>query len=1006
MSEKDKANDTFDESTSWENAGAADDDELTPAEQAYLDSIVIPPSDGGAGEAKKEGDPAEENAEAGEEPAEDTEEEDDDTAEIDEESGADGGFAAQQPDGLPPKSDYDPALMTDSITHHLSGMYQSWFLDYASYVILERAVPHIMDGLKPVQRRILHSMKRMDDGRYNKVANIVGHTMQFHPHGDASIKDALVQMGQKNLLIDCQGNWGNILTGDDAAAGRYIEARLSRFALDVVFNPKTTEWKLSYDGRNKEPIALPVKFPLLLAQGAEGIAVGLSCKILPHNLNEICDAAISYLHGEDFQLFPDFPTGGYIDVSKYNDGQRGGLVRVRAKIEKRDSKTLAITEIPFGKTTGSPQHPSQFVDSILKAAEKGKIKVKKVEDMTAAGVEILIHLMPGVSSDKTIDALYAFTDCEINISPNCCVIDEQKPQFLTVSDVLRRSVDNTRDLIRRELEIRRGELLEQLHFASLEQIFIEQRIYKGKPFEEAPDMDAACAYVDARLKPFYPQLVREVTRDDILRLMEIKMARILKFNKERNEELIVRLKGDLADIERDLGNLTEVTAQWFRFLKEKYGADRPRLTQLRSFDTIQAATVAEANEKLYIDRAEGFIGTGLKKAEFVCNCSDIDDILLFYRDGTYKVVRVAEKLFVGETERSKAEKRKAEIIYVGVFTRNDRRTVYNLCYRDGEGGTSFIKRFCVTSLSLNREYDVTQGTPHSRVLYFSVNSNGEAETIRVHLRPTGRSKKLMFDKSFSEIPIHSRTSKGNILTRVHVRRVEFRAQGISTLGGRQVWYDPDVQRLNYDEHGFLLGEFQNDDCVLVLLPTGEFYLTNIDVNNHFEKDILRIEKYDAAKLWTAVLLDADNKHMAYMKRFLLDASTRRQSILTNPKSQLLLLTDTPCPRLSVEIAAPYADRGPLVLEADAFVAPKGFKAKGKRITTFAVDHVEELEPTHAPAAPSPAETAPAGDEDTQAEEAPDAETDSPTADNGKDATPESRGDSPSVIDETGQLSLF
>ena len=525
--------------------------------------------------------------------------------------------------------------------HHLSGMYQNWFLDYASYVILERAVPHIGDGFKPVQRRILHSMKRMDDGRYNKVANIVGHTMQFHPHGDASIKDALVQLGQKELLIDCQGNWGNILTGDDAAAARYIEARLSKFALDVVFNPKTTEWKLSYDGRNKEPVALPVKFPLLLAQGAEGIAVGLSCKILPHNVGEICEAAIKYLRGEEFHLYPDFPTGGSIDVSRYNDGHRGGAVRVRAKIEKRDNKTLAITEIPFGKTTGTASKPSTFIDSILKAAEKGKIKVRKVEDMTSANVEILVHLTPGASSDKTIDALYACTDCEVSISPNCCVIDERKPQFLAVSDVLRRSVDNTLELLRQERLIRKGELLEQLHFASLEQIFIEERIYKDKKFENAKTMDEACEWIDERLTPWYPKMVREVTKDDILRLMEIKMARILKFNKDKAEELMARIREELAQIDKELANMVEVTCQWFQFILDKYGKDHPRLTEIKNFDTISAATVVEAKEKLYINREEGFIGTSLKKDEYICNCSDIDDVIIFYKDGTYKVVKVA-----------------------------------------------------------------------------------------------------------------------------------------------------------------------------------------------------------------------------------------------------------------------------------------------------------------------------------------------------------------------------
>ena len=525
-------------------------------------------------------------------------------------------------------SDYKPANRFDaSAVHHLSGMYQNWFLDYASYVILERAVPHIEDGLKPVQRRILHSMKRMDDGRYNKVANIVGHTMQFHPHGDASIGDALVQLGQKDLLVDCQGNWGNILTGDRAAAPRYIEARLSKFALDVVFNPKTTEWQLSYDGRNKEPITLPAKFPLLLAQGAEGIAVGLSSKILPHNLNEICDAAISYLHGEPFTLYPDFPTGGSIDVSKYNEGQRGGTLKVRAKIEKLDSKTLVIREIPFGKTT------TTLIDSILKAIEKGKIKARKVDDNTAAQVEIQVHLAPGVSSDKAIDALYAFSDCEINISPNCCVIEDNKPQFLTVNDVLRHSTDRTMALLRKELEIRKHELLEQLHFSSLEKIFIEERIYKDRKFEQAPDMDAACEHIDNRLTPFYPQMIREVTKDDILRLMDIKMARILKFNKDKAEELIAKIKAEVDDINHKLNNMVEVTADWFRYLKEKYGAAHPRLTEIKNFDTIEATKVIEANEKLYINRNDGFIGTGLKKDEFVCNCSDIDDIIIFYKEG-------------------------------------------------------------------------------------------------------------------------------------------------------------------------------------------------------------------------------------------------------------------------------------------------------------------------------------------------------------------------------------
>ena len=854
-----------------------------------------------------------------------------------------------EPYGMPPKSDYNPETMKDNITHHLSGMYQQWFLDYASYVILERAVPHIMDGLKPVQRRILHSMKRMDDGRFNKVANIVGHTMQFHPHGDASIKDALVQLGQKNLLIDCQGNWGNILTGDDAAAARYIEARLSKFALDILFNPKTTEWKLSYDGRNKEPISLPVKFPLLLAQGVEGIAVGLSSKILPHNFNEICDASIHYLYNEPFQLYPDFQTGGSIDVSRYNDGQRGGIVRVRAKIEKRDNKTLAITEIPYGKTTGSPSKPSQFIDSILKAIEKGKIKARKVEDLTAAGVEIIIHLLPGASSDKTIDALYAFTDCEISISPNCCVIDDRMPKFLTVSDVLRKSVDYTKYLIKCELEIRRDELLEQLHFCSLEKIFIEERIYKAKEFENAKSMDAACDYVDQRLQPFYPQFVREVTKDDILRLMEIKMARILKFNKDKADELIARLKAELEQIKRDLANLVEVTAEWFRFLKNKYGADHPRLTEIRNFDTIQAATVAEANQKLYINRTEGFIGTSLKKDEFVCNCSDIDDIIIFYKDGTYKVIKVAEKVFVGETERSRVEKRKVEIIHVAVFKKNDTRTIYNATYKDGKTGVTYIKRFNVPSVTRDREYDLTMGTPKSKVTWFSANSNGEAEIIKITLKPMEKLKKLIFEKDFSEVDIKGRTARGNQLTKNEIFRIQLKAYGGSTLGGRQVWWDPDVQRINYDDHGEYLGEFHNNDQILVVLDDGTYYLSNFDSNNHYEQNIMRIEKYKAKKVWTAVLWDADNQNQPYIKRFYFEDTRKRQSYLgENENSRLILLTDTAFPRLQLTFNEPDTFRGPLEVDAEEYISVKGIKAKGKRLTTYSLAEVKELEPTRFP----------------------------------------------------------
>ena len=836
-----------------------------------------------------------------------------------------------------------------STIHHLNDMYQNWFLEYASYVILERAVPHIGDGFKPVQRRILHSMKRMDDGRYNKVANIVGHTMQFHPHGDASIKDALVQLGQKELLIDCQGNWGNILTGDDAAAARYIEARLSKFALDVVFNPKTTEWKLSYDGRNKEPIALPVKFPLLLAQGAEGIAVGLSCKILPHNVGEICQAAIKYLRGEEFQLYPDFPTGGSIDVSRYNDGQRGGAVRVRAKIEKRDNKTLAITEIPFGKTTGTASKPSTFIDSILKAADKGKIKVRKVEDMTSANVEILIHLTPGASSDKTIDALYACTDCEVSISPNCCVIDDNKPQFLAVSDVLRRSVDNTLELLRRERLIRKGELLEQLHFASLEQIFIEERIYKDKKFENAKTMDEACEWIDERLTPWYPKMVREVTKDDILRLMEIKMARILKFNKEKAEESMVRIREEIEQIDKELSNMVEVTCQWFTYIYEKYGKNFPRLTEIKNFDTISAATVVEANEKLYINREEGFIGTSLKKDEYICNCSDIDDVIIFYKDGTYKVVKVADKIFVGETERSKKEKRKVEIIHVAIFKKSDTRIIYNAVYRDGKAGNYYVKRFNVTSLTRDKEYDLTKGTPGSRVVYFTANPNGEAEVIKVVMKPNPKLKKIFFDYDFSVLAIKGRASLGNLLSKNEIARITLKSHGGSTLGGRKVWWDPDVNRINYDEQGQYLGEFHSDDQILVVLSNGEFYASNFDTNNHYENNILRIEKYKPNKIWTAVLYDKDQNGYAYVKRFQMEAVSRHQNFLgENPDNEMLLLTDTAFPRIKATLGGADSFREPIEIDAEEFIGVKSFKAKGKRITTLNVASIEELEPLRFP----------------------------------------------------------
>lgn len=872
-------------------------------------------------------------------------------------------------------SNYKPADRFDaSAVHHLSGMYKNWFLDYASYVILERAVPHIEDGLKPVQRRILHSMKRMDDGRYNKVANIVGHTMQFHPHGDASIGDALVQMGQKDLLIDCQGNWGNILTGDRAAAPRYIEARLSKFALDVVFNPKTTDWQLSYDGRNKEPITLPVKFPLLLAQGAEGIAVGLSSKLLPHNLNEICDAAIKYLRGEDFQLYPDFPTGGAIDVSKYNDGQRGGVLKVRAKIEKLDNKTLVIREIPFSKTT------TTLIDSILKAIDKGKIKAKRVDDNTAAEVEIQVHLAPGVSSDKTMDALYAFSDCEINISPNCCVIEDNKPCFLTVSDVLRHGVDRTMELLRKELQIRRGELLEQLFFASLERIFIEQRIYKEKKFEQAADMNEAVAFVDLKLTPFKPDFIREVTRDDILRLMEIKMQRILKFNKDKADELIARIKAEVAEIEHDLEHMTDVSINWFMFIKNKYGNEHPRHTEIRSFDTIDSAKVVEANQKLYINRQEGFIGTGLKKDEFVCNCSDIDDIIIFYKNGKYKIIKVADKIFVGKG-----------IIWLQVFKKNDKRTIYNVVYKDGREGYYYMKRFNVTSMTRDREYDLTAGTPGSKVNYFTANPNGEAEIIKVVLEPDPKKKRqnIFLERDFSKVMIKSRGAKGVILTKQSIHRIGLKSQGHSTLGGRKVWFDPDVKRINYEEHGRFLGEFFDEDRILVILDNNDFYITNFDANNHYPDNIVRIEKWQPDKVWTAVLFDADNQGYPYIKRFTMDAMTKPQNFVgENANSRLVILTDVPFPRIKVTYGGHDAARSPEEIDAEQFIGQKGFKAKGKRISTWQIGTIEELEPVRFPEPE-------VQDDEEEVEEEP------------ENLDPDAGKSQQQVIDElNGQLSLF
>ena len=790
----------------------------------------------------------------------------------------------------------------DVVRHQLRGMYQSWFLDYASYVILERAVPHISDGLKPVQRRILHSMKTLDDGRFNKVANIVGN-------------------------VETQGNWGNVLTGASAAAGRYIEARLSPFALEVLYNPKVTDWTVSYDGRKPEPVTLPAKFPLLLVQGVEGIAVGLSSKILPHNFNEIIDAAISYLRDEPFELYPDFVTGGFLDVSKYNDGERGGSVRIRAKIEKIDNKTLAITEIPFGKTTLTIR------DSIERAAEKGKIKVKKVEDMTSDKAMILVHLLPGTSSDKAIDALYAFTDCELSISPNCCVIADNKPQFLGVSQVLRHSVDTTKDILRRELEIKRGEIEESLHFASLERIFIEERIYKDKEYEEGASVDAVLEHIAKRLEPFAHTFIRELTREDLLRLEEIKMKRIHRFNSDDADRQIARYKDEIATINDRLAHIVDYTIEWYGRLKEKYGDAFPRHTVIRGFDNIEAAKVAEANERLYINREEGFIGTSLKKDEYVCNCSDIDDVIIFYKDGKYKVVKVAEKMFVGKN-----------VMYINVFKRNDSRTIYNVIYQNGKGGTFYMKRFAVTGVTRDKDYDLTQGLPGSKVMWFSANPNGEAEVVKVTLKPKLRLKTLQFDVDFGQLAIKGKQSQGNIVTKNEVHRFTLKERGASTLGGREVWFDPDVLRLNYDKRGEFIGEFAGSDQVLVILKSGEYYMSSFDAGNHYEDNILRIEKYRPGHVWTAVLNDADQGY-PYIKRFTFEPASKRTRFLgDNEKSELILLSDTPGCRLKVTFGGGDSFREPMVVNASEFIAVKSYKAKGKRLTTFALGNVEEIEP--------------------------------------------------------------
>jgi topoisomerase-4 subunit A len=810
---------------------------------------------------------------------------------------------------------------------YLSGMYQQWFLDYASYVILERAVPYVEDGLKPVQRRILHAMSIMDDGRYNKVANIIGQTMQYHPHGDASIGDALVQLGQKDLLVDVQGNWGNILTGDGAAAPRYIEARLSKFALDVVFNPKTTHWKLSYDGRNREPIALPVKFPLLLAQGVEGIAVGLACKILPHNFIELIDASIAYLKGDGFELYPDFPTGGSGDFARYNDGIRGSSIKVRARIEKRDPKTLVITEVPFGRTTSS------LIESIIKANDKGKIKIRKIDDNTSDKVEILIHLIPGMSSDKTIDALFAFTDCEISISPNSAIILDDKPKFMGVSEILKHNTDQTVALLKLELEIKRSELEEAWHFSSLEKIFIEERIYKDKEFEDSANMDEAISHIDFRLTPWKPKLKREVTREDILRLMEIKMARILKFNTDKANDHLLAIEAEIEEINNKIANIIPFTIEWFERLRTKYGKGKERKTEIRNFENIVASKVVVANEKLYIDRVEGFIGTSLKKAEYICDCSDIDDVIVFRKDGTYIVSKVTEKAFVGKN-----------ILHVAIFKKNDTRTIYNVVYRDGKNGFVYMKRMAVTGVTRDKEYDLTQGTPGSRVMYFSENPNGEAEVLRVTLKPKARIKRLMFEVDFSELAIKGRASMGNILTKFEIHKIALKEKGVSTLGGRKIWFDEDVRRLNSDNRGKYLGEFSGEDQILVIYKNGEYLICNFDLSNHFNDGIMLIEKFNPSKTLSAVYFDAEQGYY-YVKRFPIDETQKEVNFIgENPANKLICFSWVGHPRFELQFGGKNESREPEIVDVAEFIGVKSFKAKGKRLSNYEIKTITEVEP--------------------------------------------------------------
>ena len=821
-----------------------------------------------------------------------------------------------------------PLDKEDSKLHNvtsLDGLYENWFLDYASYVILDRAVPHIHDGLKPVQRRILHSLKEMDDGRFNKAANVIGNTMKYHPHGDASIGDAMVQIGQKNLLIDCQGNWGDPITGDSAAAPRYIEARLSKFANEVVFNPDTTVWQASYDGRNKEPITLPVKFPLLLAQGAEGIAVGLATKILPHNFVELIDASIAVLQGQRPDLMPDFPTGGMADCSTYNEGQRGGRIRVRAKIVERDKKTLAITEIPFTTTTGG------LIDSVIAANDKGKIKIKKIEDNTAKDVEIMIHLAPGISPDVTIDALYAFTDCEVSISPNTCVIKGDKPHFMSVNDILEESTLFTKDLLKQELQIRLDELMEKIFFSSLLKIFIQEGMYKHPDYESSSTFELVVEALTKLFTPFFPQFYREILPEDYKKLIDKPMSSITRFDFKKTDEQIKNLNDEIKQVKHHLKHLTEYTIAWFEKLKEKFGKDRGRKTELRAFDRVEASQVALANVKLYVNRIDGFIGTGLKKNEFVGDCSDIDEIIVFREDGRFIVTKVQEKVFVGK-----------DILHVAVFKKNDERTVYNMIYKDGQSGVSYIKRFSVVGVTRDKEYDLTKGSKGSKVLYFSANPNGEAEVVNIQLKPHSKLKKLQFDEDFSELAIKGRGSMGNIITKYPVKKIILKSKGVSTLAGRKIWYDEILKRLNVDGRGKYLGEFDGEDKILTLFGNGVYELTSFDLNNHFDDKMLLIEKYNPEKVYTVVHFEGKSKN--YMvKRFVFENTIigKQTSFISDESgSKLILISGAAQPIAKVEQLKGKTQIPETVeLNLADLIDVKGMKAMGNRLSAHVVQTV-------------------------------------------------------------------